>query len=759
MTLGILQHIVERVNEAANLDEALAIIVRRVKDAMAADVCSVYIKDVITGHYVLLASDGLHPESVGRIRLASNEGLVGLVAARQEPINLAHAANHPAYRYFPETGEECYPSFLGVPLVHFRKLLGVLCVQRRASEPFGKDEVAFLVTLAAQVAGALNSAAPDGITTVRQEPGPLSAGFQQGLPGAPGIAIGTIVLASPFTKLGSVTDRRPQDVAVEEAAFREAVSAVQDELRQDADSMATRLPSEARAIFEVYALMLGSDSLVEAALARIRAGNWAPGALRDTIVELAERFDRMDDLYLRSRAEDIRAIGHRLLMYLQSDRREPREYPACSILLGDEVSLARIAEVPAGRLGGVVCLRGSTLSHTTIVAKALCIPAVMGLGHIPIGDLEGRPIIVDGYQGRVFIDPSPVVIEEFARLVHAEKVRTAELRRLRDLPAETPDGLRVILNITIGPLSENNENNAVEESGADGVGLYRTEFPFMVRHSFPMEEEQYQIYREVLASVAPRPVTMRTLDVGGDKPLPYFPMEEDNPFLGWRGIRFTLDHPEIFLPQLRALLRANAGLDNLQLLLPMVSQVHEVKEARELLERAHRAHLEDGMDSAMPPVGVMIEVPSTVYQVPALARLVDFFSIGTNDLTQYLLAVDRTNSNVARLYDSVHPAVLRALRAVSIAARQYRKLVSVCGEMAEDPAAMVLLLGMGLTTFSMNAASLPRIKCVIRSITRRQAQGVLREALQMDDAKEIRHRLNSELEQLGLGGLIRPGIH
>jgi phosphotransferase system enzyme I (PtsP) len=280
----------------------------------------------------------------------------------------------------------------------------------------------------------------------------------------------------------------------------------------------------------------------------------------------------------------------------------------------------------------------------------------------------------------------------------------------------------------------------------------------MVRHSFPVEEEQYTIYREILSSFAPRPVTMRTLDVGGDKPLPYFPMAEDNPFLGWRGIRFTLDHPEIFLPQLRALLRANAGLNNLRLLFPMVSQVHEVKEARELLERAHRAHLEEGTDSAMPPVGVMIEVPSTVYQVPALARHANFFSIGTNDLTQYLLAVDRTNSNVARLYDSVHPAVLRALRTVSIAARQYRKLVSVCGEMAGDPAAMVLLLGMGFTTFSMNAASLPRIKWVIRTITRRQAQGVFREALRMDDAKEIRQRLNGELDRLGLGGLIRPGI-
>ncbi len=676
------------------------------------------------------------------------------MADRQEPVNLEDAAEHPAYRYFPETGEERYPSFLGVPLVHFRKLLGVLCIQRRARQRFGKDEVAFLVTIAAQLAGTLNPAAQDGAVTVLRNERLHRVGFNQGLPGAPGIAIGTIVLPAPFTNLESVSNRTPQDMAVEEAAFREAVSAVQEELRQSAELMATRLPREARAIFDVYALMLGSDSLVEDTVARIHAGNWAPGALRDTIAEFAGTFDQMEDLYLRGRAEDIRAIGGRLLMYLQSDARDPREYPERSILLGDEVSLARIAEVPAGRLAGIVCLHGSVLSHIAIVAKALGVPAVVGLGHFPVGDLEGRPIVVDGYQGRVFIEPSPIVIEEFERLVRAEQQRTVELRKFRDLPAETPDGVRVTLNVNMGLLSE---TNVLEESGADGVGLYRTEFPFMMRHAFPVEEEQYQVYRNILESFAPKPVTMRTLDVGGDKPLPYYPMDEDNPFLGWRGIRLTLDHPEIFLPQLRAMLRANAGLNNLRLLLPMVSQVKEVKEARELLDRAHRSHLEEGTDSAIPPLGVMIEVPSVVYQVPALARYVDFFAIGTNDLTQYLLAVDRNNPNVARLYDSLHPAVLRAVRVVARAAQHSGKPVSVCGEMAGDPAAMILLLGMGIDTFSMSSASIPRIKWVIRGITRRHAKAVLWEALRMDSASDIRQMLNSELEQAGLGGLIRPG--
>ncbi|MGH8628611.1 MAG: putative PEP-binding protein, partial [Gammaproteobacteria bacterium] len=534
--LGTLQHIVQQVNEAANLDEALAIIVHRVKEAMAADACSVCIKNATADRYVLMASDGLNPESVGRVQLAANEGLVGLIAGRQQLLNLENAADHPAYRYVPETGEERYHSFLGVPLVHFRKVVGVLYIQRRTRQIFGKDEVAFLVTIAAQLAGALSSAAPDGVLTVLKNEQPHSVSFNQGLPGAPGIAIGTIVLPSPFANLESVTDRRPEDIAVEEAAFREAVSAVQEELRNSAELMATRLPSEARAIFDVYALMLGSDSLVEDTVAGIRAGNWAPGALRDTVADHARAFDQMEDLYLRGRAEDIRAISRRLLMYLQSDAREPREYPERSILLGDEISLARIAEVPAERLAGIVCLRGSILSHIAIVAKALGVPAVMGLGHLPIGNLEGHSIVVDGYQGRVFIDPSPIVIEEFERLVRAENERTVELRKLRDLSAETLDGVKMKLNVNIGLLSETNE---VEESGADGVGLYRTEFTFMVRPTFPVEEEQYHVYRQILGSFAPKPVTMRTLDVGGDKPLPYYPMEEDNPALGWRGVRFT----------------------------------------------------------------------------------------------------------------------------------------------------------------------------------------------------------------------------
>ena len=325
---------------------------------------------------------------------------------------------------------------------------------------------------------------------------------------------------------------------------------------------------------------------------------------------------------------------------------------------------------------------------------------------------------------------------------------------LKDLPAETPDGVRVPLYANSGLISDVAPSLT---GGAEGIGLYRTEFPFMIRDRFPGEEEQLRIYRQVLEAYAPRPVVLRTLDVGGDKPLSYFPIVEDNPFLGWRGIRITLDHPEIFLVQLRAMLRASVGLDNLRLLLPMISQLSEVDEARRLVERAYQELVGGGESIVMPPLGVMVEVPSAVYQSDEIARRVDFLSIGTNDLTQYLLAVDRNNSRVAALYDALHPAVLRAIHQVVIAGHRQGKPVGVCGEMAGDPAAAIVLLGMGVDSLSMSVASLSRVKWAIRNIRRDEAETVLAEVLDMEDTEAVRDRLEQVLDDAGLGGLVRAG--
>ena len=749
--LAKLQQIVQRVNAAADLHEALEIVVHRVKAAMDTDVCSVYVRDPTAPQYVLMATQGLNPDSVGKVRIAAGEGIVGLVAMRQEPVNLAHAAEHPSYRHFPETGEQQFSGFLAVPLVHFRRSMGVLVVQQKSQRVFAEDEVAFLVTIGAQLAATLSYAAL-GSAIPSDEPGPAGPnGLIQGLPGAPGVTIGNIVLPSPLAELDAVANRVPDDAAQEEASFRQAVRATQQELRASADRMEGRLSDATRAIFDVYILILGQDDLVEDVVARIRSGNWAPGALRDTIAERATLFEQAEDPYLRARAEDIRAIGRRILLRVLSEVTAVKQYPSDAVLLGNEVSLARVADVPLGQLSGIVCLRGSVVSHTAILARGLGIPAVMGLGPRDVRALDGHPIIVDGYRGRVFIDPLPAVIQEYRRLVQHEGQLSAKLAGLRDLDATTTDHVRIELGLNVGLLTD---IDVAANLDVDEVGLYRSEFPFMARETFPMEHEQYETYRKVLQAFAPKPVTMRTLDIGGDKPLSYFPITEENPFLGWRGIRLTLDRPDIFLPQLRAMLRANVGLNNLRIMFPMIGQIDEIKAARQAVDRARRELGEEGCECPAPSIGAMVEVPSALFSISALSRYVDFFSIGTNDLTQYLLAVDRNNPNVARLYNHLDPAVIRALHGAIRDAHRCGKPVSVCGEMAGDPGSAILLLGMGLGTFSMSASAVLRIKWVIRSVSRQRAKEVLYQAMRMECADAVRTMLDDELGRAGLGELV-----
>jgi phosphotransferase system enzyme I (PtsP) len=368
--------------------------------------------------------------------------------------------------------------------------------------------------------------------------------------------------------------------------------------------------------------------------------------------------------------------------------------------------------------------------------------------------MEGAAIAIDGYQGQVFMRPTASILCEFQRLIAAEQELAAGLETLRQLPAETLDGAKVPLYANSGLVSD---IRTALERGAEGIGLYRSEFTFMLYESFPSEDEQYRIYHQVLEAFAPKPVIMRTLDIGGDKGLAYFPVAEDNALLGWRGIRVCLDHPEIFLTQLRAMLRADVDLHNLRLLLPMISSPAEVDQARFLLNRACCELRQEGYAVTQPPLGVMLEVPAAIYQMASLAQRVDFFSIGTNDLTQYLLAVNRNNARVATLWDCLHPAVIRAVYAAVQEGHRYAKPVGVCGEMAGDPLTAILLLGMGSDTLSMVPPSLSRIKWVIRSFSHDYASKLLSEVLSMEDAREVRALLNKALQQVGLGALIRNG--
>ena len=752
--LNTLRKIVQEVNAAKDLKTALGIIVRRVKETMGSQVCSVYLLDPETNRFVLMATEGLNKRSIGKVSMASNEGLVGLVGTREEPLNLENAADHPRYRYFAETGEERYASFLGAPIIHHRRVMGVLVIQQKERREFDEGEEAFLVTMSAQLAGVIAHAEATGSIRGlgRQGKGIQEARFI-GVPAAPGVAVGKAVVVLPPADLEVVPDRATEDVKAELELFHSALESVRADIRALSAKLATQLRPEERALFDVYLMMLDDASLGCEVQRVIKTGQWAQGALRQVVSEHIKRFELMDDAYLRERASDVKDLGRRLLAYLQQARQQTMVYAENTILVSEELSPAMLGELPEGKLVGLVSVQGSGNSHVAILARAMGIPTVMGAVDLPYSKMDGIDLIVDGYHGEVYTNPSELLRQQFAELVEEERQLTQGLDALRELPCETLDGHRLPLWVNTGLLAD---VARAQERGAEGVGLYRTEVPFMNNERFPSEKEQLAIYRDQLSAFHPLPVTMRTLDIGGDKALSYFPIKESNPFLGWRGIRVTLDHPEIFLVQVRAMLKASEGLNNLRILLPMISSIHELDEALHLIHRAWGEVRDEGTDVPMPPIGVMVEIPAAVYQTREISRLVDFLSVGSNDLTQYLLAVDRNNPRVADLYDYLHPAVLQALYKVVQDAHGEGKPVSICGEMAGDPSAAVLLMAMGFDSLSMNATNLPKVKWLLRQVTLSKAKELLGQLMAIDNPQVIHSTLQLALRNLGLGRVINP---
>lgn len=752
--LNTLRKIVQEVNSAKDLKTALGIIVIRVQEAMSSQVCSVYLLDPETNRFVLMATEGLNKRSIGRVSMAPNEGLVGLVGTREEPLNLEDAAAHPRYRYFAETGEERYASFLGAPIIHHRRVVGVLVIQQKERRQFDEGEEAFLVTMSAQLAGVIAHAEATGSIRGlgRQGKGTQEARFV-GVPGSPGAAVGTAVVMLPPADLEVVPDRTVTDVQAEMALFETALEGVRNDMRTLSAKLATQLRPEERALFDVYLMMLDDASLGSEVRNVIKTGQWAQGALRQVVSEHVSRFELMDDAYLRERAADVKDLGRRLLAYLQQGRQQTLVYPDNTILVSEELSPAMLGEVPEGKLVGLISVMGSGNSHVAILARAMGIPTVMGLVDLPYSKVDGINMIVDGYHGEVFTNPSEILSKQYAAVMEEERELAKGLETLRELPCITLDGHRMPLWVNTGLLAD---VARAQQRGAEGVGLYRTEVPFMINQRFPSEKEQLAIYREQLAAFHPLPVTMRSLDIGGDKSLSYFPIKEENPFLGWRGIRVTLDHPEIFLVQARAMLKASEGLNNLRILLPMISGIHELEEALHLLHRAWAEVRDEGTDVPMPPIGVMVEIPAAVYQTRDLARQVDFLSVGSNDLTQYLLAVDRNNPRVADLYDYLHPAVLQALQHVVTEAHAEGKPVSICGEMAGDPAAAVLLMAMGFDSLSMNATNLPKVKWMLRQVSHEKSRELLAQLMKIDNPRVIHSSLQLALKNQGLARMINP---
>lgn len=744
--LNVLRQIVQEVNDSQDLHDGLRTIVQCVSKALDVEACSIYLADHLQEYYRLAASVGFLEGVDGNITIPFKVGLVGLVGDREEPINLSDAIHHPDYRYFPETGEERYQAFLGIPIIHQRKVVGVLVVQQCELRRFDEGEVAFLVTLCTQLSSF--------ITYAQNASWDKPVATLQGIPAAPGIAIGTAVVMLT-TDLDAVMDKEVENVQTEIEHFEKALSITQEDIKRLKTRLEKTLLPEEQNLFDAYLSILNSNSIKQDIITLIKEGHWAPWALRKIIKRQIAKFEVMEDPYLKERAWDILDLGRRVLANLQTESTPIQNYPKDTILIGDDISASFLAEVSQNHLLGVVSIKGSVNSHVAILARAMGIPAVMGVTGLPLNKLEAKKVIVDGYQGEVFTSPSPTTIANFSRLAKEEKELYAGLSELTDIPAMTLDGEKITLYANAGLVAD---IRPALLAGAEGVGLYRTEVPFMIRDRFPSEEEQYLIYRQLLESFYPKPVTLRTLDVGGDKLLPYFPIKESNPFLGWRGIRVTLDHPEIFLVQLRAMLRASSGLKNLRILFPMVSSLSEVDDSLRLLRQAHREIVEEGHDAAFPQTGVMIEVPSAVYQAHEIIKLVDFLSVGSNDLTQYLLAVDRNNVQVSNIYNHFHPAVLYALKTVATAAHTEKKTVSICGEMAGDPLAVILLVGLGYDILSMNSHSIPRAKWVIRHFSKEQAESIVLSLLNKLHPQEIFLELENALKEAGLSNLMRTAV-
>ncbi|EPM5587502.1 phosphoenolpyruvate--protein phosphotransferase [Escherichia coli] len=593
-----------------------------------------------------------------------------------------------------------HPSFKYIPSVkeeRFRAFLGVPIIQRR-------QLLGVLVVQQRELRQYDESEESFLVTLATQmaailSQSQLTALFGQyrqtrirALPAAPGVAIAEGWQDATLPLMEQVYQASTLDPALERERLTGALEEAANEFRRYSKRFAAGAQKETAAIFDLYSHLLSDTRLRRELFAEVDKGSVAEWAVKTVIEKFAEQFAALSDNYLKERAGDLRALG---------------------------------------------------------------IPTVMGADIQP-SVLHRRTLIVDGYRGELLVDPEPVLLQEYQRLISEE----IELSRLAEddvnLPAQLKSGerIKVMLNAGLSPEHEEKLGSRI-----DGIGLYRTEIPFMLQSGFPSEEEQVAQYQGMLQMFNDKPVTLRTLDVGADKQLPYMPISEENPCLGWRGIRITLDQPEIFLIQVRAMLRANAATGNLNILLPMVTSLDEVDEARRLIERAGREVEEMiGYEIPKPRIGIMLEVPSMVFMLPHLAKRVDFISVGTNDLTQYILAVDRNNTRVANIYDSLHPAMLRALAMIAREAEIHGIDLRLCGEMAGDPMCVAILIGLGYRHLSMNGRSVARVKYLLRRIDYADAENLAQRSLEAQLATEVRHQVAAFMERRGMGGLIRGGL-
>lgn len=779
-SLRLLEDIGTLIARSHDLQETLQDITKTIADRMSADVCSLYMLDPQDKRLTLWATTGLDRTAVGKVSMSTEEGLCGLVIERMEPVVATDAMLHPRNKYFPETGEERFHSFLGLPVVERHDALGVLVVQSRSRRRFSQTDIRLLKTISANVSGIIVQARLlETLKTKEQEreeyrkrmldavkrlsayereqeerpaaKGKIARTRLTGISASPGFGVGQAHIVHPQDHFAALTERRSEEPGREILRVHTAVQRSVEELDMLQERVKERLPEIDRAIFDAHRLMLEDPEFLGKIETSIHHGFSAETSLKHVIEEYVEALNKSGNEYLRERTADIRDVGQRLLRHLLGLTEKERPRGESLILIAQELTLSDLCLVDHTHVKGVVMSSGGATSHASILAKSFEIPTVVGVEHADFIQ-QDDVVIVDGNSGVVYVTPGVEVLREYDRLSREYYKFNRDLEEIRELPAETRDGKRIALRANIGLLVD---LALARRHGAEGIGLYRTEIPFLTYRDFPGEDEQLDLYRRVVTGMNGNPVTIRTLDLGPDKYPAYLRLPRDeNPFLGWRSIRISLELEELFRTQLRAIFRAGA-LGPVRLLFPMISSVEEIQQVKELLRQVREELQREG--HAFDPdmrIGMMVEVPAAVWLADRLIKEVDFFSIGTNDLIQYMLAVDRDNRQVAPLYEPLHPAVLAAVAKTSEAAKRAGKHVSLCGEMAADPLCTILLLGLGLDELSMEPFFVPAIKRVIRSLSWTRAQRLAAEALRMETVQEVKGLLFEELKQLDMMELV-----
>ncbi|HLY05554.1 MAG TPA: phosphoenolpyruvate--protein phosphotransferase [Rhizomicrobium sp.] len=698
----------ERASAQARFDRLVSVIAAN----MVAEVCSIYLRR--SGSVLeLFATEGLNRTAVHRTRLRSGEGLVGLVAETAEPINLSEAPSHPRFSYRPETGEDPFRSFLGVPIVRGGQVYGVLTVQNRAARIYDEEEVEALQTVAMVLAeivahGALFDIAELDEPELRADKPRAFKG--EGL--SEGVAVGTVVLHEPRVKVDRMIADDPTHELVR---LDDALSKLRSSVDEMLSSSELDLSEESREVIEAYRLFAEDQGWQQKLRDGVRAGLSAEAAVERVQDELRLRVTRMGDPFLRERLHDFEDLARRLQRLLGGDSaRMISDLPADTVLVGRAMGPAELLDYGRDRVCGLVLEDAAPTSHVAIVARSMSLPLVSAVEGIVDTARAGDAIAIDGESGEAHLRPGTDIVAAFRARRALRETRAAQMAALRDLPAVTRDGVSIELMMNAGLLIDMPH---LEESGADGVGLFRTELQFMVGETMPRLSDQVSFYRRVIEAAGKKPVIFRTLDLGGDKILPYGRWErEENPSLGWRALRIALDRPALLRYQVRALLAASANRV-LRLLLPLVTDVDEFNRGRALVDRElERARL---LSLPMPRqtlVGAMLEVPALAFMLPQILRSADFVSIGSNDLLQFVFAVDRTNPKVAKRYDPLCPAVLTLVRQIVRSAAEANGEVSLCGEMAGRPLEAMALIGTGLRTLSMQAPYIGPVKMMIRSL-------------------------------------------